>query len=93
MGGHATKWGVFAAHFWGAFTGRLESRQFHPKSPPPPNDPRPPQPKPKFHHVDGRDLAQRFGDAVPLVVGFARRLLAKMVLIIALTAGCCLAGT
>jgi len=24
MGGHATKWGVFAAHFWGAFTGRLE---------------------------------------------------------------------
>ena len=24
MGGHATKWGVFAAHFWGAFTGRLD---------------------------------------------------------------------
>jgi hypothetical protein len=27
MGGHATKWGVFAAHFWGAFTGRLDTAE------------------------------------------------------------------
>ena len=26
MDGHATKWGVFNAHFRGAFTGQLEAR-------------------------------------------------------------------
>ena len=38
---------------------RQWSRRFHPRFPPQPNDPWPPQPTSKFHHVDGRDQCRR----------------------------------